>query len=105
MKLRYQDKEIELKECKSFFSRFRGFMLQNNINHALLFKKCNSIHTFFMKENIDVIFCNEDNEVLYYHSNLEPNNIIWPKKNVTRVYELPPFYFDIKISDKLEVIK
>ena len=80
-----------------------GFMGQRNIHHALLFKKCNSIHTFFMKEAIDVIFCDEDNVILYYYNNLKPNQIIWPKKGATRVFELPVCYFDIKISDRLEV--
>ena len=103
MKLIYQNKEIQLRECKSFFSRFRGFMMQKNIRHALLFKKCNSIHTFFMREAFDVIFCDEDNIVLYYYKNFLPNQVIWPRKNATRVYELPVDYFDIKISSKLEV--
>ena len=36
-----------------------------NINKALLFNHCNSIHTFFMKSNIDVILCNKDNKILW----------------------------------------
>lgn len=103
MKLIYQNKEIELIECKSFFSRFRGFMMQKNIKHALLFKNCNSIHTFFMKEAIDVIFCDENNIVLYYYKKISPNQVIWPRRGATRVYELPDGYFDIETSCKLEV--
>ena len=103
MKLKYQDKGIELIECKSFFSRFKGFMMTKNINHALLFKKCNSIHTFFMIENIDVLFCNEDNLILYYYRNVSPNRVLLPKKGVTRVYELPVNYFDIKVNTLVEV--
>lgn len=103
MKLKYQDKDIQLIECKNFFSRFLGFMGQKDIQHALLFRHCNSIHTFFMKENIDVIFCNEENTILYYYKNIGPNQVIWPKRGVTRVYELPACYFDIEISNKLEV--
>ena len=75
MKLRYQNKDIELIECKSFFSRFKGFMMCKNINHALLFGNCNSIHTFFMISNIDVILCNDDNVILYYYKDLiNPKN-------------------------------
>ena len=103
MKLKYQNKEIKLIECKSFFSRFKGFMITKDINHALLFKKCNSIHTFFMLENIDVIFCNEDNLILYYYKDVSPNKILLPKKEVTRVYELPVNYFNIEVNSKLEV--
>ena len=78
-------------------------MLCKDINKALLFKKCNSIHTFFMFSNIDVVLCNEDNVILYYYNNLGPNRVILPKKGVTRVYELPVNYFNIKVNDKLEV--
>ena len=47
MKLLYNNKDIDLYNCKSFFSRFKGFMMEKNINRALLFDKCNSIHTLF----------------------------------------------------------
>lgn len=46
MRLLYNDKEIVLYECKSFFSRLKGFMFTKNIDKALLFDRCNSIHTF-----------------------------------------------------------
>ena len=67
MKLLYNNKDIDLYECKSFFSRLKGFMFTRNIDKALLFDKCNSIHTFFMKENIDVIMCDNDNKVLFVY--------------------------------------
>lgn len=103
MKLVYDNKEIILIECKSFFSRFKGFMLKKNINYALLFNKCNSIHTFFMKKNIDVIMCDRDNNILYFFKNLKKNKVILPKKNVYKVYETPSNYFDIKINTKMKV--
>lgn len=105
MKLIYQKKEIELIECKKFYQRFKGFMFQRNIQNALLFDHCNSIHTFFMKEPIDVILCNKENIILYYYKNLPPNHIVLPKKGVKKVYELPTNYFNIKINEKMEVKK
>ena len=80
MKLLYNNKDIDLYECKSFFSRLKGFMFTKNIDKALLFDRCNSIHTFFMKENIDVIMCDKDNKVLYDYKDLTKNKIILPKK-------------------------
>ena len=80
-------------------------MLKNDINYSLLFRRCSSIHTFFMFQNIDVILCNEDNVILYYYKSLKPNKVILPKRGVTRVYELPVVFFDIKIGDRLEVIE
>jgi len=103
MKLIYRGKEISLIECKSFFERFRGFMMQKNIDHCLLFDRCNSIHTFFMREAIDVIYCNSENVILYYYQNVKPNHIILPKRGVSKVYELPVGFFDIHLGDTLEV--
>ena len=101
MRLLYNGKEIILYKCKSFFSRLRGFMFTKNINKALLFDRCNSIHTFFMKENIDVIMCDKDNNILYYYRNLGKNKIILPKKNIRKVFETPSNYFDIEIGKNM----
>ena len=103
MKLIYENKEIKLIECKSFYNRLMGFMFKKNINNALLFNKCNSIHTFFMKENIDLIMCDKDNNILYFYKNLKKNKVILPKKNVYKVFETPGNYFDIKINTKMKV--
>lgn len=101
MKLLYDKKSINLTECKSFYTRLRGFMFKKNINVALLFNKCNSIHTFFMKENIDVIMCDKNNTVLYYYPNLPKNRVILPKKKVKKVFETPSKYFNITIGKKM----
>ena len=101
MKLIYENKNIELKECKSFYDRLMGFMFKKNINSSLLFDKCNSIHTFFMKENIDVIMCDRDNNILFYYKHLPKNKVILPKKGVKKVFETPSYYFDIKIGKKM----
>lgn len=103
MKLIYDDKSIELTECNSFFSRLKGFMFKKKIDKALLFNKCNSIHTFFMKKNIDVIMCSKDDTILYYYYNLGKNKIIFPKKNVYKTIELPVGYFNIKINEKIRM--
>ena len=105
MKLRYKNKEIPLIECVSFYSRFKGFMLCKNIDKALMFNKCNSVHTFFMYNNIDVIMCDKDNNIMYYYRNLGRNRIILPKRGVSIVYETPSNFFNVEIDEKLEVIR
>lgn len=101
MKLVFKDKEINLTECTSFYSRFRGFMFTRGINKALLFDKCNSIHTFFMKESIDVIMCDMNNKILFYYKNVGKNKVILPKKGVRKVFETPNNYFDIEIGKRM----
>ena len=97
----YGNKNIVLFECKSFFDRLKGFMFTKNINNALLFDNCNSIHTFFMKENIDVIMCDNNNVILFYYKNMGKNKVILPKKGVKKVFETPSNYFDIKIGERM----
>ena len=101
MKLVYKNKDIDLYECKNFFSRLKGFMFTKNIDKALLFDRCNSIHTFFMKENIDVIMCDEDNKILFYYKDLPRGKIILPKCGVKRVFETPSGYFDIEVGKRM----
>ena len=105
MQLLYKNKKITGKECKTFITRLKGFMFQKNIKTFLYFNKCNSIHTFFMKENIDVILCDKNNTILYYYKNLPPNKIILPKKGVSKVYELPTNYFNFKEKEKVKIEK
>ena len=105
MILKYHNKQIELKNCKTFYSRLKGFMGYKTINKALLFEHCNSIHTFFMKQNIDVILCDKENKILHYYNNLQKNKIILPKKNVCKVFETPANYFNIELGDYMEEIK
>lgn len=80
---------IKIKNASNFFIRFKGFMLKKNIDYCLCFPKCNSIHTFFMLEPIDVVMTDKDNNILYTFENLLPNKIILPKKNVYYTYEFP----------------
>ena len=103
MKLVLGDKEITLTECKSFYSRFKGFMFTRNIDKALLFDKCKSIHTFFMRDNIDVIMCDKDNNILYYVKDLAKNKVILPKKGVKKIFETPSNYFNIEIGKKMMI--
>ena len=42
-----------------------------------------------MKENIDVIMCDKDNNILYYYKDLGKNKVILPKKNVRKVFGNP----------------
>ena len=101
MKIVYKNKELNIKECKSFYDRFMGFMGKRNIDHGLLFNRCSSIHTFFMKEKIDVIMLDKDNNIKYIYKSLGKNKIILPKRNVYKTIELPINYFDFKIDEKL----
>ena len=98
-------KKIEIFDCLSFSSRLMGFMFQKDkIKAGKRFPKCNSIHTFFMKQEIDVIMTDKNNKIVKIFKNLKPNRIIFPQKNVYYTYELlvgvSNFY---KVNDILEI--
>lgn len=52
--------------AKNFFSRIKGLLGKNSFDDfdALIIKPCNSIHTFFMRFPIDVIFLDKSNYVI-----------------------------------------
>ena len=104
MKIIIDNKEIPLKEANTFFKKLKGFMFTKNIDHALVFKNCNGIHTFFMLNKIDVILTDKDNNILYLYPNLKKWRILLPKKKVYYTYELPINSINnLKINTKLKV--
>lgn len=100
-----KDKQnLNIKVCNNFFNRFIGFMLKKNINYGLCFPKCNSIHTFFMFDSIDVIMTDKEYNILYIYKNFKPNKIILPKKNVYYTFELPKNIFKFEINEKIKTL-
>lgn len=79
---------MQIHEYRSFWQKFKGLMFQKNINYGIKLR-CNGVHTFFMKENIDIILTDKNNKILYVYQNIKPNKIVWPKKHVYYTYELP----------------
>ncbi len=90
MKLNASKLNINIIECKTFCSRLRGFMFKlKKIDYGLLFKNCNSIHTIFMLQSIDIIGTDKDNNILYMEENIKPFKFVNLKKEVKWIYELP----------------
>lgn len=107
MYLLINNNRIPVKEAKSFFKRFKGLMGKKNIDYGMLFKHTNSVHTFFMKENIDIIAINEKFEVIYKAQNIEKNKIIKVKNKIknTSIIELPSNASKkIKVGQKLTFV-
>ena len=97
------NKKLEIKVCNNIFNRFIGFMFKKNINYGICFPRCNSIHTFFMKECIDVIMTDKNYNIICIFKNLKPNKIILPKKNTYYTFEIPVNKLNLKENEKLQV--
>ena len=82
-------KKYDLVDCVDFYSRFQGLMFTKSFDYCMRFGRCRSIHTFFMKTNIDVIMTDKDDNVLYIFKCVKPWKVILPKKGVYNTYELP----------------
>ena len=91
MKLKINNKYLEIIEAKTFSKRLIGLMGKENIDYGMLFKKCHTIHTYFMKENIDVVGLNEDNQIIYIYRDVPKNKIVKVSENAkkTSILELP----------------
>ncbi len=86
----YMEKEkIEIDVYSSFIQKAIGLIGKKNIKKGIVLPHCNSIHTFFMKENIDIVMTDRHYKVLYYYKNLKKNKMILPKKKVYYTFELP----------------
>lgn len=63
---------IEVELANTTRKRMIGLMFQKNIKKGLLLFPNNSIHTFFMKEAIDVVYLNKQNEIIKISQEMRP---------------------------------
>jgi len=91
MILKIGKNEYEIIVANDFKTRLTGLMGKTNIDYGILFPNCNSVHTFFMKEEIDIIGLDINHEVIFKHEAAHPNQIIRIKnpQNKTSILELP----------------
>lgn len=82
-------KNIRVKEAKKFKDRLIGLMFKKNINYGLFFNNCRSIHTFFMKEEIDIIATDKNDNIIKEYKNVKPWKILIAPKGTKKIYELP----------------
>ncbi|MCI8567953.1 MAG: hypothetical protein HFG48_01385 [Bacilli bacterium] len=90
MYIQKNNKKIYFENCTTFFDRLIGFMIKiEPISTGKRFPKCNSIHTFFMFQPIDIIMTDKNHKIIKMYESLSTEKIILPKKNVYYTYELP----------------
>ena len=96
---------IKIINANSFFKRFKGLMLKKNIDFAMLFSnlKDSSIHTHFMRFDIDVYFLDK-NKVIFEKATLKPWKFYKPKKQASYILESKKDSLKLKIGDKLDFI-
>ena len=83
--------EMKIKVANSFKDKLLGLMFRKNIDYGLLIPDCKSIHTFNMKENIDVLLLDSNFMVLMINRNVKKNKILnfYTKEKHPYILELP----------------
>lgn len=109
MRLLKEDKLIvsKVKIADSFILKLVGLLGRENIdeNEGLLLMRCSSIHCFFMKVTIDVVYLSKDMEVLYIET-VKPWKIGKFVKNAYNILELKEFRAkEIAVGDILNLIE
>lgn len=84
-----------IKHADSFYKKLKGYMFQKKPDHSeiMIFNHCDSIHTFNMKFNIDVLFLDEENRVIRKFLSLPKGRFLPPIKGASRVVEAPEGLF------------
>lgn len=101
-------KIIDIRIANNMFSRMKGLMGKKNIDFGLFFDSCNNIHTFFMKEDIDVVYIDKKGFVIALDNPIKPWKIGKIIKNGKSLIELPKGTinkFNIKIGQKVNFLK
>lgn len=99
------NEKIDIIYANTFFKRFKGLMGKTDIDYALVFTnlKDSSIHTHFMRFEIDVYFLDE-NKTVFEKVTLKPWKFYKPKKKAAFIVETKKDALKIKIGDCLEFI-
>ena len=75
----------------TLWSRFMGLMFRSELpsGHGLLIRPCSSIHMFFMRFPLDVVFIDADGRVLRVLDSIRPWRASMPVRGAKAAIELP----------------
>ncbi|MBI2609120.1 MAG: DUF192 domain-containing protein [Deltaproteobacteria bacterium] len=94
----------------TFFSRLKGLLGTKKLDkgEALILEPCQSVHTFFMKYDLDIIFLNKENIVIGVAEHLKPNRLSAFYRHASKAVELPSGSIvegRVTVGEKLEFIQ
>lgn len=80
---------MKIRTAKGFMQRLRGWWPQPQSNDAdvLRFERCRCIHTFGMRETIDVVFIDPKGRILGVHTHVRPWRVV-AHPQASEVWEL-----------------
>jgi hypothetical protein len=99
----------EVAVANTFFKRLRGLMFRRSRlapAEALWLRPCNGVHTFWMLFAIDVIFLDQQLQIVKLVENMRPFRVTSPHLDARSVLEMSAHTISrasLKIGDRLEV--
>lgn len=105
----------KLGTADTLVTRTKGLLGRSSLpaGEGLWIKRCNSIHTFFMRFAIDAVFVDSDLKVVSMYQDLKPWRITWLHFSASSVFELPAgtltgtidggSAIDLKVGDQLSI--
>lgn len=72
---------------------------------ALIFERCSSVHTCFMRFPLDLVFIDRENKVVSVHRRVRPWKFVFGGKGAVTVIELPPGAIDFSGTEKGHIVK
>ncbi|MGN8833098.1 DUF192 domain-containing protein [Selenomonas montiformis] len=107
-KLLIGNKVFTVKVADSFFSRLLGLMGKKEMkdNQALLITKCNSIHTFFMRFNMDAVFLDKNMVVKKSVKSIKPCSVAaeWSSSAVLEFMSKGNEKTQVEENDKIKIL-
>ena len=98
----------DIKLADTIIQRLKGLMFQRHMSgyDGLMIRPCNSIHTFFMCYNIDVVFLDREFKIIKIIRDLRPWRMTMVYFNAYQVLELlgGTLSQDATEGQKLEVL-
>ncbi len=98
--------KIKVKKAKTLKDQILGLIDPSN-PRTMLFTTRFGIHTFFLKNNIDVLILDNQSRVKVIKQSLQPYRLFFYPVYYKTVVELPEGFIDsqkIKLNDKIKLI-
>lgn len=97
-----------LEVAAGFWARTKGLIGRRDLpeDRGLLILRCNSIHTFFMKFAIDLVFVDRDMKVRKTYSSVPPRRLVLPVWGASSVIELRAGFLNnhpVNVGEQLHV--
>lgn len=82
---------LKIKLANTYLTRLKGLLFHKQplVKEGLLITPCNSVHMFFMRFSIDVVFLDSSNRIVKVVEDLKPWRIVAPVRGASKALELP----------------